>query len=112
MPKRPGPFSLGGGQQPLAMTVGKVTARVRGGKFTTPTPAGASPAPSIVAGQTLSISEAASIGAVVGMVPYTGGPPTSASINSGNTGTKFAISSVGVITVIGACVSMPYSSME
>lgn len=76
--------------------------RRRGILALTPPVGGAAPIPSIVAGQTLIVAEDAAIGTEVGRVPYIGGAPTSCQINSGNTGTKFAISPLGVITVIGA----------
>ena len=59
-------------------------------------------APVITPGQTLSVSEGASVGDTVGVIPRTGGAPTSATINSGNTGAKFSITADGTLKVAGA----------
>lgn len=59
-------------------------------------------APVITAGQTFSVGEAATIGTTVGTVATTGGAPASWSITGGNTGTAFALSTAGVITVAAA----------
>lgn len=58
--------------------------------------------PTVTGGQAFNVSESAVTGTVVGAVATTGAAPTSFSIQSGNTGTAFAISNAGVITVNAA----------
>lgn len=54
--------------------------------------------PVIEPGQGFFVSESSGVGTLVGVVATTGDPATSFSIQSGNTGTAFAISNSGVIT--------------
>ena len=56
-------------------------------------------APTITAGQTFSVSEAAANGTGVGSVATTGDAPTTFTITAGNTGTAFAIDNAGNVTV-------------
>lgn len=58
--------------------------------------------PVVTPGQSFSVSEESAIGASVGTIQTTGGAPSSFSIQSGNTGSAFAINSAGAITVNAA----------
>lgn len=59
-------------------------------------------APVVTGGQVFTIIENCSIGTTVGTVLTTGGTPDSFAITAGNTGTRLAINSVGIITTIAA----------
>lgn len=67
--------------------------------------------PVVVSGQSFSIVAGATIGSVVGQVASVAGdtPTTGFSIVSGNTGSKFAIDSDGVITTIATIVTAGFT---